>query len=81
MRISASISLKPGTVPKFCKYRSVQYALREAVEEELDRLQRDGVIDKVDVSEWGTHWCVLKRKTALLGYAGITRLLGTNAYR
>ena len=38
MHIPASIIMKPGTVPKFFKHKPVLYALREAVDEELNRL-------------------------------------------
>ena len=34
--------------------RNVPYALRPAVEQELDRMQREGVIVPVDFSEWAT---------------------------
>ena len=54
MDIQASIYLKPGTVLKFWKHLTVPYALREAVEEELHRLERKGVLQKLDTSEWVT---------------------------
>ena len=40
--------------PKSFKARSVPYALRLPIEEELDRLEREGIIDKVTHSEWAT---------------------------
>ncbi|XP_063634900.1 uncharacterized protein LOC134805553 [Cydia splendana] len=40
--------------PVFVKARALPLALRERVERELDRLQREGVIYKVDRSEYGT---------------------------
>ena len=40
--------------PKFFKPRSVPYALWEPIAEELDRLEREGIIDKVTHSEWAT---------------------------
>ena len=37
------------------------YALREAVEEELHRLEREGVLEKLDTSEWGTPVVCVKK--------------------
>ena len=48
------LSIKPEARPKFFKARSVPYALRPPIEEELDRLEREGIIEKVTHSEWAT---------------------------
>lgn len=48
----ASLQLKPGSAPKFCKARPVPFALKQAVERELDRLEGEGIIEKVSHSEW-----------------------------
>ncbi|XP_041453560.1 uncharacterized protein K02A2.6-like [Lytechinus variegatus] len=50
----ASLHLKEGARPKFCKARNVPFALRPAVEEELKRMQEDDIIYPVDYSEWAT---------------------------
>ncbi|XP_048000243.1 uncharacterized protein LOC125237297 [Leguminivora glycinivorella] len=47
------LRLKDDT-PVFVKARPLPLALRERVEQELDRLQREGVIYKVERSEYGT---------------------------
>ena len=49
-----SIRVKPDAVLKFCKVRPVPYAQREAVEEELARLERQGIIEQVQHSEWAS---------------------------
>ena len=48
--------MKPDAVPKFSrgKVRPVPYAQREAVEEELARLERQGIIEPVQHSEWAS---------------------------
>ena len=41
-----------GAFPKFCKSRAVPYALRESIENMLERLEHLKVIEKVNNSEW-----------------------------
>jgi len=52
--IQAKLVLKDGAQPKFVKAWQVPYALKPKVEAELDALERDGVLTKVDFSEWAT---------------------------
>jgi hypothetical protein len=50
----ASLHLKEGAKPVFCKARPVAYALRPKIEHELERLESSGIIKRVDYSEWAT---------------------------
>ena len=50
----AKLNLKKNSQPKFCKARQVPYTLRPKVEAELTKLQNDGILIKVDWSEWAT---------------------------
>ena len=43
----AKLRVQPGVAPKFCKPRSVPYATKQAVEDELDRLESSGILEKV----------------------------------
>ena len=52
--VNATLTLKENAQPKFCKARPVPYALKEKVEKELERLENEGIIQKVDHSEWAT---------------------------
>ena len=49
---TATIYVDKDATPRFCKARVVPYAMRKLVEEELDRLQQDGIIEPVQFSEW-----------------------------
>ena len=48
----ASLQLKSEATSKFCKARSVPFAIKQAIEAELDSLQRAGVVEKVTHSKW-----------------------------
>ena len=55
------IVLRPDAVPTRHKPRRLPYSVREEVNCELDRLQEDGVIEPVEVSDW-VHPMVVSRK-------------------
>lgn len=42
--IKAHLTLKPNTSPRFCRPRTVPFALREKVGKELDKLEEMGVL-------------------------------------
>ena len=44
--------MDPGATLRFCKARTVPYAMREKVEEELNRLVAEGTLEPVDYSDW-----------------------------
>ena len=50
--VSARLELKSDARPKFCKARAVPYALKEAIENDLNRLEGLGIIEKVNISDW-----------------------------
>ena len=48
----ARIHVDPHASPKFCRSRSIPYALRDRVYQELQRLQDEGTLEPVEVSDW-----------------------------
>ena len=48
----AKIYVDPHAPPRFNPARSVPYALRDKVEQELQRLQDDGTLEPVEIAEW-----------------------------
>ena len=51
---SMQAKLAVNAVPKFYRACSVPYAVKEAIEKDLERLEKIGVIERVDHSEWAT---------------------------
>ena len=46
------IYVDPQAKPKFCKARRVSNSMKFKVEEELERLQKEGIIESVQYAEW-----------------------------
>ncbi|XP_052814094.1 uncharacterized protein K02A2.6-like [Mya arenaria] len=51
---SAKLTLKDDATPKFMKARSVPFSMKPKIEKELDNLERQRIITKVNTSEWAT---------------------------
>ena len=59
--IEVHIRIREGASPIYFKSHPVLYALREAVEAELNKPEENGVIVKVDRSDWASPIvCVYK---------------------
>ena len=52
--VTAKLHLKENATPVFQRACPVPYALHSAVEEELKRMENDGVLKPVEVSDWAT---------------------------
>ncbi len=50
--MKAKIYLNEGAQPKYVKARAVPYAMRAPLEQELEQLEREGIISPVQFSEW-----------------------------
>ena len=48
------MEVKPGARPRFFKPRAVPYAIKGAIERDIERLVRIGVLEKVKYSDWAT---------------------------
>lgn len=58
----AKVRVQDGAKPRFHKPRPVPYALKEAVGKELERLEKNGIISKVDRSDWAAPIVVVPKK-------------------
>ena len=50
----ATLYMDHNASPRFCKARTVPYAMQELVEKELDRLVDEGILEPVQFAEWAT---------------------------
>ena len=67
---SAKLDLKPGSKPKFFRPRPVPFALRENIEQELQRLEDASIITKVSYSSWAAPIVAVPKKDSKLRICG-----------
>ena len=58
----AKIYVDPNAEPRFNPARSVPYALRDLVDKELTRLQQEGTLEPVEISEWAAPIVVVLKR-------------------
>jgi hypothetical protein len=75
------IHVKPDTLPKFYRPRPIPYSLKGKVEQELERLQKVGVIDPVDVSDWAAPIVPVVKPDGSIRICGDYRLTINQAVR
>ncbi|XP_071635762.1 retrovirus-related Pol polyprotein from transposon 17.6 isoform X1 [Temnothorax longispinosus] len=68
--IQAKLTLKKNAKPIFCKSRPVPFKLRPLIEKELQRLESEGVLVKVDTSEWATPIVPVLKKDGQIRICG-----------
>ncbi|XP_053691677.1 uncharacterized protein K02A2.6-like [Sabethes cyaneus] len=59
--VQASLSVRNGTKPVYVKARPIAFAVRAAVDMEIDKLVSDGILEKVNHSEWATPVVPVKK--------------------
>ncbi len=64
------ISVMNEAKPQFWKPYQVPFALKEAVGRELERLEGDGVLQKVDHSEWAAPIITVPKKDGKVRVCG-----------
>ena len=62
MPLKAKLVVLPTAVPRFHCPRPVPYGLKPLVEQELDRLERSGVLEQVDHSSWAVPIVVVLKR-------------------
>ena len=71
---TASLVLRNNAQPKYCKPRKLPFAIKSVVGAELDRLENDGVIERVSHSDWGTPIVVVCKPTGKSEFVEILKV-------
>ena len=50
----AELQVREGEKPRFFKPRSIPYAVKGVIGKELDRLEEEGILEKIDHSDWAS---------------------------
>ena len=58
----ATLQVQPDATPRFFKPRPVPFAIKASIGKELDRLEQQGIIEKVSHSEWATPIVAVPKK-------------------
>ena len=58
----ASLRAKAEATPKFCKPCPVPFAIKGAIGQELDKLEENGIVERVDHSEWAAPIAPVPKK-------------------
>ena len=71
--IKAKLRLKENATPKFYRPRRVPFALKEAVGQELNRIEEKGILKRVKHSDWAAPIVPSLRKMERFECVGITK--------
>ena len=66
----AHLIVTPNAVPRFHRPRQVPYALKSQVEQELNRLEREGVLKRVNHSQWAAPIVTVPKKDGTVRICG-----------
>ncbi|XP_064462350.1 uncharacterized protein K02A2.6-like [Ornithodoros turicata] len=59
---TGTLTLKENVRPVLCKARTVPFALREKVDDELRTMENDGILYRVQTSDWATPLVIVPKK-------------------
>ena len=62
----AKINVKMDAKPKFCRARPVPFSMKDAVEKEIDRLEREGILQSISYSEWASPIVIVPKPNGSL---------------
>ena len=79
--VQAKIHMIPCAQPNFREPHTVAYALKPAVEKELDKLQKEGIIEPVQFSEWVAPIVAVEKPGGQVQICGDYQLTANKASR
>ena len=68
----AKIHMDPQALPRFIQPRNVSYALKAKVENEVDHLEKEVVIEKIQSSDWAAPIVPVVKQDGPVRICGIT---------
>ena len=72
--VTAKIHVDPQACPRFCRPRSVPFAMKQKIEEELERLLKEGIIEPVQFSEWAAPIVPVRKSDGSVRICGDYRM-------
>eukprot|EP00731_Ephydatia_muelleri_P013136 Em0007g446a len=79
--VTVKIQVDSSKPPRFFKPRPVPYALRGRVEQELERLQRDRIIEPVQFSEWAAPVILVSDNGAAFSSSEFQTFVARNGFK
>ena len=68
--VQATLQLKEKASPKFFKARPVPFAVKKGIETELHRLENEGVIERIQYSDWAAPIVPVKKPSGEIRICG-----------
>ena len=68
--VTVKLSVRDGSKPIFYKPRAVPYALRDGVATEIERLIKEGIIEKISYSDWATPFVAIQKPNTTVRICG-----------
>lgn len=84
-KVKAQLQIKPNATPTFCKPRSLPFAYRQAVEDDLNRLIKADVLKPISCSKWAAPVVIVPKPGGKVRICadlstGVNRALDINQY-
>lgn len=77
--IQVKLTPQPSILPKFFKARTVPYAVRDKVDQEIERLLKENIIEVVKTSEWAAPVVPVQKRDGTIRLCGDFKLTANKA--